>query len=264
MPMYGYTTDEQRLIDQAKNPGPANLPGGIGHAPGTPYDFSGSNAKYAPQGQNIYGQQGIGGNWEGGKGWYTDSNPARPFAGETLFPEQMEANHAYGKAAQAYDAALANPTGTADLFSKYYQSAANALAAPAMRDFTNTLSGVTGNVAARFGGNASSEESRQAYNTADLFSRNLSESIAGLAPQAAAAGMAYTNMLGQATQQYASNRDRLASLILGGLTYQPAKQPGAGSAIGGALGGIAGAVLGGPAGAAAGVGIGSSAGGAFG
>lgn len=158
-----------------------------------------------------------------------------------LSPEQYGAEGRAGTLAGRYDSALADPRGQAGLFQSFYGDAANALAAPAMRDFRNTLAEVQGNTAARFGGNASSEESRNIYNTSDLFSRNLAEQIAGLAPQAVNAGMNYTSQLGQAAGNAADERDRLSQMILSGIGgYGAAKKK---TNLGGILGGIAGAVL---------------------
>ncbi len=141
-----------------------------------------------------------------------------------------------------YDNALANPTGTADLFGKYFQQAAQGYAAPLMRDFTGALSGVAGNVARRFGGNASSEENRAAGRASDLFSRNLSESLAQLAPQQAQAGMEYTGLLGQGQQAAAGQSDILKELLLGSLGQTQGQ--GQGLNIGSILGSIGGTALG--------------------
>lgn len=157
-----------------------------------------------------------------------------------------------------YDNALANPTGTADLFGKYFQQAAQGYAAPLMRDFTGALSGVAGNVARRFGGNGSSEENRASSLASDLFSRNLSESLAQLAPQQVQAGLAYTGQLGQAQQAAAGQSDILKELLLGSLGQTQGQ--GSGLNIGSILGSVGGTLLGGPLGGV----IGNKLGGLFG
>lgn len=152
----------------------------------------------------------------------------------------------------AYDRALDDPTGTANLFRSYFDEAARGIAAPAMRDFGNTLAGVQGNTAARFGGNASSLEQKNVYNTSDLFSRNLSDALARLAPQAAGMGLNYTNMLGGAAGEASSERDRLTQLILSGIGQYAQPQKRGGNLLGALAGGVGGFLAGGPGGAAAG------------
>lgn len=180
---------------------------------------------------------------------------AGDFNANYLLPEEENATLRAHSLAGQYDTALSDPNKTAGLFSSFYNTAAQGIAAPAMRDFRNTLSNVQANTAARFGGNASSEESRNIYNTSDLFSRNLSESLARLAPEAVGQGLQYTSQLGEAAGQSAGERDRLNSLILQGVGMygQPKKK----GNIGGLLGGIAGSILG-PIGGAIGSRIGGS------
>ena len=79
-----------------------------------------------------------------------------------------------------YGSALVDPAGQGKKFQGFFDEAAHGIAAPAMRDFNQQLTTVGANTAARFGGNASSEEQRNVYNTSDLFSRNLSEALARL------------------------------------------------------------------------------------
>lgn len=165
---------------------------------------------------------------------------AQHFITDFLAPQEQERARRAGQSRNAYDAALNDPTGTADLFGKYFRTAAEGISAPAMRDFNSQLGAVRGNVASRFGGNASSEELRNVYNTSDLFSRNLSEALARLAPQQVQAGQSYTQMLGQRSQQDVSDYDRLNQLILQGIgMFGQGKKRGAnlpGGLIGSALG----------------------------
>jgi hypothetical protein len=116
-----------------------------------------------------------------------------------------------------YGQALADPAAAGRKFQGFFDEAAGGITAPAMRDFTNQLSTVGAQSAARFGGNASSEEQRNVYNTSDLFSRNLTEALARLAPQAAQLGQNYTGELGTAARGATSELDRL----IGG--YDPEK-----------------------------------------
>lgn len=155
-----------------------------------------------------------------------------------LLPQESYRAERQGAANERYDAALADPTGTADQFGKYFQEAAAGFAAPAMRDFTNNVSRVQANTASRFGGNASTAESKDVYNTSDLFSRNLSEAIARLAPQAAGMGLQYTGMLGSAANQATGDRDNLSSLELQGIGMFPQPKKKA-SALGGLVGAAA-------------------------
>lgn len=131
-----------------------------------------------------------------------------------------------------YKKALKNPAAPGQAYQGFFNEAAQGYAAPAMRDFAKTLSGVQANTAARFGGNASTEESRQEYNTSDLFSRNLSEALARLAPQAAQLGLQYTRELGQGKR---SQKGPPWAKLLGTL---------GGGALGFAAGGPAGALKG--------------------
>ncbi len=116
-----------------------------------------------------------------------------------------------------YGSALADPTGQTAKYQGAFDTAAQGMAAPAMRDFTQQLASVQGNTAARFGGNASTEENRGVYNTSDLFSRNLSEALARLAPQAVTAGQNATGELGTAARGATGELDQ----ALGG--FDPTK-----------------------------------------
>jgi len=107
-----------------------------------------------------------------------------------------------------YGSALVDPAAQGRKFQSFFDEAAGGIAAPAMRDFNQQLATVGANTAARFGGNASSEEQRNVYNTSDLFSRNLSEALARLAPQAAQMGQNYTSELGTAARGATSELDQ--------------------------------------------------------
>lgn len=192
--------------------------------------------------------------------WFTRYAPNRVYAGQTLSPEyqtgQGQQNQAYGM----YQQALQNPTAAADQFGKYFQSAADAYTKPAMQQFNQQLAQVQGNTAARFGGNASTEEGRNVYNTSNLFSQNLTNALAGLAPQQVAAGQNYTSQLGNAYALQSQNQMALRNAILSGLSpgaNQNYVDPGA-STLGSVLGTVGGFLLGGPAGAAVGSQVGGS------
>lgn len=158
-----------------------------------------------------------------------------------------------------YDRNLQDPTKAAGRFNEYIATAARGISDPAMRDFNQELSDVGAQTAARFGGNASSEEMRNVYNTSDLFSRNLTEAIARLAPQGAGLGLQYLGELGGAASAAATEEDRLGQMILEGISTQHnvrKRGGGLGRALGTIAGGVGGYFLGGPAGAAAGARIG--------
>lgn len=163
-----------------------------------------------------------------------------------------------------FDNYLANPTSAADLFGKYFQTAAEGYAAPALRDFTGAIKGVSANTARRFGGNASTEENRQVSNASDLFSRNLTESLAQLAPEQVAAGQAYGNQLGTAQANAAGQSDTLKSLLLASLN-STVNTSGTnwGKILGQLAGTIGGTLIGGPGGGAIGSQIGGSLGGSI-
>ena len=158
-----------------------------------------------------------------------------------------------------FDQYLENPTSAADLYGKYFQQAAEGYAAPALRDFTGAIKGVSANTARRFGGNASTEENRQVSNAGDMFSRNLTESLAQLAPEQVAAGQAYGNQLGTAQANAAGQSDTLKSLLLASLNSTVNTSGTDWGQILGKIGGtIAGTLIGGPAGGAIGSQIGGS------
>lgn len=111
------------------------------------------------------------------------------------------------------DQYLADPTKAIGMFRGLYDEYARGFAAPQQRDFLNNVRGVAGNVASRFGGNASSEEQRVVGRASDDFSRNLTESLSRLAPEAASQGMQYGNQLVGAGQGARSEQDRLEAQI---------------------------------------------------
>lgn len=148
-----------------------------------------------------------------------------------------------------YGSALADPAAQGRKFQGFFDEAAQGIAAPAMRDFTNQLTTVGANTAARFGGNVSSEEQRQTYNTSDLFSRNLSEALARLAPQAAQMGQNYTGELGTAARGSEAGLDELLGMfdpkkLAKGKGFLKTLGTLAGTAGGFALGGVKGADIG--------------------
>ena len=152
---------------------------------------------------------------------------------------------------QYYDA-LYNPTKTADMFGGYVKQQAQGITDPAMRDFSQTLDKSRASSAARFGGNGSTEEQRGVYNTSDLFSRNLSEALARLAPESAQLGLQYTGQLGAASNAANTNANTQAGLIFSSLTAEQQKDPFWQKLLGIAVGAGAGFLAGGPAGAVVG------------
>lgn len=174
-----------------------------------------------------------------------------PFVRGFLEPQYADREARTKRLQGQYDAALADPTAAATRFSDFFKTAADTYGAQANRDFSNTLARTQANTAARFGGNASSEEQRNVYNTSDLFARNLTEALAGYAPQAAQMGLNYTGQLGQAAGNAEGSLDDLSRLILSGIGMYPKKEKG-GSVLGALVGGGLGFLKGGPAGAAAG------------
>lgn len=158
-----------------------------------------------------------------------------------------------------FDTALADPVGTAGLFRGFYQDAADAYTAQAGRDFQRNIGTVAGNIGRRFGGNASSYEQAQVNKAGDVFARNTSEALAGLAPQAAAQGLQYTGLLGNAAAQGTNDYQQMLQLLLDSLKFQRSGEQKSGllGGVGAALGGIAGSFLG-PAGTAFGASAGRS------
>jgi len=138
----------------------------------------------------------------------------------TLAPEAERRRQRADSTATMYDQALSDPTGTADLFGKYFDQRAQALTAEATRNYGQQIGGVTANVASRFGGNASSYEQAAAERYTDMAHRNLTESLAALAPQQVAAGQAYTGQLGQAAGQAEGSYENALQILLASLGMQ--------------------------------------------
>lgn len=223
--------------------------GGTGQTGGQGSTYSGNPGDY----QGFYSDPD----------WFTRNAPNKVFAGQTLSNEYQQGMGQQGLAGQMYQQALANPTAAADQYGKYFQQAADAYTKPAMQQFNQDLARTQGATAARFGGNASSEEGRNVYNTSNLFSQNLTNALAGLAPQQVSAGQQYAAQLGNAYALQSQNQMALRNAILSGLSpgaNTPYVDPGAsiGGSILGAVGGVVGGLTGGPAGAAAGSSLGSS------
>lgn len=169
------------------------------------------------------------------------------WANQDLLPSLDERQERGNRLQGQADDALADPVGTAGLFRGFYQDAAEGFTAPAMRAFQSQSQELGANVASRFGGNVSGEEIRQTNAFQDQFSRNLAEQLAGLAPQAAQQGMAYTGQLQQAAGNATGEADILRQLLLSGIlgTKRGRKKKGGGilGAIGGAIGGVASGLL---------------------
>lgn len=161
---------------------------------------------------------------------------------------------------QAYDDALATPEVQARRFRDIYQEAATAMAAPGQRRFQQDLNSNLGNVASRFGGNASTEELRGAYGISDVFARAMAEQMAQLGVQGANAGMQHTAQLGDRANSAGNGVDNSSQLL--GLWADKTKKKGGGFGgfIGTALGAGAGALIGQPG---LGAGVGGKIGGSF-
>ncbi len=160
------------------------------------------------------------------------------YLGGSLLPQERGREARAAGLAGTFDSALLDPEGTVGRFSDIYGQVGQALAAPAMRDFESSVARTGANVASRFGGNVSGEEQRQVYNTSDLFTRNLGEALARLGGEQVNAGLRYTGMLGEAAGGAASERDRLAQMIMSLLAQQgPAKSKNFFSQAGGLIGG---------------------------
>lgn len=145
----------------------------------------------------------------------------------------------------AADSALLDPEGQAERYQGIYQQAANAFAAPAMRDFKDQQDQRSANVASRFGGNVSGEEIRQTNQANDVFSRNLTEALAALAPQAAQQGQNYTGQLQDAAGAATGQGDVLRNQLLQGILGAPNKKKKKGllSGVGNFLGQVAPAAI---------------------
>jgi hypothetical protein len=157
----------------------------------------------------------------------------------------------------AYDAALADPRRQAQMFQDFYARQTEAIAAPIMRQFQQTLANGMGANASRFGGAVGTTEgARGEFGTADVFSRNLGEIIQSNAAQGVNAGMDFTQMLGQRAAGAAQNADQSIHNVFQTSSTAKKKGGGIGGFIGSALGAGAGALLGNP-------GFGAAAGGAI-
>lgn len=154
-----------------------------------------------------------------------------------------------------------DPSGGAGMYQDIYAKAANAAAAPAQRDFGNSIQTAAASIGRRWGGNASSEESRVVGNASDMFSRNLTDALARVGPQAVQAGQARGSQLMSASNSYATRGLDIAQLIQSALQKQ-SKNPWA-KLLGTAAGGVGGFLLDGPKGAMTGAQLGNDVGGAF-
>lgn len=204
-------------------------------------DFIQGSTEYDPFGER---QLTAGGHREGAAG-------IQRYLGGRLRQRGMRAE----RLASGYEEGLADPTQAGRRFQGFFNEAGTAIAAPAMRDFEQQLGGVRGETAARFGGNVSSEELRNVYNTSDLFTRNLTEALARLAPQAAGLGLDYIGELGQGARGEGAQELETAGLGLeAARTREQIRKRGGGIGrfLGTAIGGIGGFLAGGPAGAAVG------------
>lgn len=110
---------------------------------------------------------------------------------------------------------LMDPTGGAGAYLPFFQEAAQGAAAPALRDFQNIVGRQAANVASRFGGAASTEEQRVVTRTSDDFSRNLTEALARIGPQAVTAAQGRGAQLLSARGQGIDLQQMLLQAILG-------------------------------------------------
>lgn len=182
------------------------------------------------------------------------------YGADTLAPDAQRRSNRSRKLNDQFDSALADPTGTADLFGSYFKKAAEGYAAPALRDFQTSVGNVAANTAGRFGGNASTIEQDAVRGASNDFSRNLTEGLARLAPEQVAAGRAYTGQVGQAAEGATGQYDDMLNRLLALLQFRRSGEKGKSGlagALGGIIGGVGGTLLGGPAGGA----IGAQAGG---
>lgn len=186
------------------------------------------------------------------------NNAERRFTTRTLAPDARDRRDRSGRLNELYDAALEDPTATADMYGDYFQQAAEGYAAPQQREFQNTVGRTAANVAGRFGGNASSIELSAVNRAGDDFSRNLTEGLARLAPEQVAAGQRYTDQLGGAAGEAGAQYDRSLMMLMEALQFRregEKRKSGLLGAVGGIAGGVAGSFLG-PLGTAAGTQIG--------
>jgi len=161
-----------------------------------------------------------------------------------------------------FSTALRDPTGQAGGFLSFFQDALQSSLEPQFEAFDRRDAAAQGNVASRFGGNASSEETRVRGLGAEAFQRNISRQASQLGPQALSASFQNTGLLGNAFGQAAGIESQLLQQILQALGLTKPDDGGGfnvGQALGTVGGGIIGAIAGGPPGATAGAGVGGSA-----
>lgn len=168
------------------------------------------------------------------------------YIGRDLVPAESERKGRADYYANQTDTLMSDPNRIAGLFGGAYQRAGEAISAPALRDFTKTQAGLQGSIASRFGGNASSVEGGALANAGDIFSRNLTEALAGLVPQQVGQGLQYTGQVAAQGQAARDEEDRIRQMILsaiGGVGEKP--KSGFANFAGGLLGTAAGALTGG-------------------
>jgi len=107
-----------------------------------------------------------------------------------------------------------DPTQFGRQFLPFFQEAAQGITDPALRGFQMQLGDISADVSRRFGGNVSSEELRQSGLASDVFTRNLTEALARLAPEAAQLGVGVGGQLGAAAGRRREEQDRLLQYIL--------------------------------------------------
>lgn len=142
------------------------------------------------------------------------------FRVNTLVPEAERRRQRAEGAATMFDQAIGDPEGTIARFGDIYRTAAEGIAAPALDDFRRQIGTVAGNVASRFGGNASTIETGAVNNAGRTFSQGLTDALARLAPQQAAQGLQYTGMLGNAAGQAEHGYDTSLDMLFRALGIQ--------------------------------------------
>lgn len=129
-----------------------------------------------------------------------------------------ESRRGRGKRAQDIDellwAAFTSPSGGAEGYLPFFEQAAQGAAAPVLRDFNEIVTSRAANVAGRFGGDPTTEEQRVVRGTADDFSRNLTEALARVGPQAISASQAATGQMLGARSVYGQEEADFMSLLL--------------------------------------------------
>ena len=202
-------------------------------APANAATGGGGGPRYQPQGYNP-------GSFDRIKGKYRDTR-ARRYLNRSLVPEEQMRGGRSGFYEGLADETAADPTFRPRMFQGFYEQAGQAIAAPALRDFSQQQAGIMGNIAQRFGGNASSEEARAQTNAADLFSRNLTEALARLAPQAAQTGLESERTLYGQQNAVTAQEDETRRQILAamGLLGKKPKKKSALSTLGDVVGTVA-------------------------